>query len=71
MYHVICVETVIPELVQYYFVRREVKSGLWVTLHQPVDGKEQYTFAELIGVHSVAYVTDGADCEQYFDLWIQ
>lgn len=44
----------------------EIENMFWESGLQLIHGKQQGSFTELVGMHSVTHVADGADGKQYF-----
>lgn len=66
--HVASIESVVAQLVEQYFIRREVMAHWHFTIgllvgHKRVYGQQEGALAQLVGMQTVGYVTNGADGE--------
>lgn len=63
MAHILCIETVVSQLIHHYLIRREVvTSGMC----DVIDGQHQGGLADLVPVRPVLEVSYGAYCEYEF-----
>jgi len=60
---IVGIETVVTQLVEHNLVRGEVTDLCGVLRLQLLNGEQQDGFAELVGVHAIALMTNGADGE--------
>ncbi len=65
VHHIFGVEAVVAQLVEQELVGRKVEDLPRKSLAQLVDGHEEHRLAQLVGMHPVAHVPDGAYGEQY------
>ena len=68
MHHIVSIKTIVAKLVKQEFVSRKIRDMFGKRSLQLIDGKQKRGFAQLIDMHSIAYVSYRADGKNHFQL---